>query len=90
MEFQLSYLKSYKMMLLKCCAQFSSVVLANLENSAVVTEVEKVSFHSILTERQCQRMFKLPHNCTHLTRYLEKEMATSRGPAPVGSRVIEG
>ena len=35
-------------------------------------------------------MFKLPHNCTHLTRYLEKEMATSRGPAPVGSRVIEG
>ena len=28
---------------------------------------EKVSFHSNPKERQCQRMFKLPHNCTHLT-----------------------
>ena len=25
------------------------------------------SFHSSHKERQCQRMFKLPHNCTHLT-----------------------
>ena len=31
------------------------------------TELEKVSFHSNPKERQCQRMFKLPHNCTHLT-----------------------
>ena len=38
-----------------------------LENSAVATGLEKVSFHSISKERQCQRMFKLPHNCTHLT-----------------------
>ena len=30
--------------------------------------VEKVSFHSNPKERQCQRMLKLPHNCTHLTR----------------------
>ena len=29
---------------------------------------KKVSFHSNLKERQCQRMLKLPHNCTHLTR----------------------
>ena len=29
---------------------------------------EKVSFHSNPKERQCQRMFKLLHNCTHLTR----------------------
>ena len=29
---------------------------------------EKVSFHSNPKERQCQRMFKLAHNCTHLTR----------------------
>ena len=29
---------------------------------------EKVSFHSNPKERQCQRMLKLPHNCTHLTR----------------------
>ena len=32
------------------------------------TELEKVSFHSSPKERQCQRMFKLPHSCTHLTR----------------------
>ena len=29
--------------------------------------LEKVSFHSNSKERQCQRMFKLPHNCIHLT-----------------------
>ena len=28
----------------------------------------KSSFHSNPTERQCQRMLKLPHSCTHLTR----------------------
>ena len=37
---------------------------ANLENSAVATGLEKVSFHSNPKERQCQRMLKLPHNCT--------------------------
>ena len=37
---------------------------ANLENSAVATGVEKVNFHSNPKERQCQRMLKLPHNCT--------------------------
>ena len=36
--------------------------------TAVATALEKVSFHSNLKERQCQRMFKLPHNSTHLTR----------------------
>ena len=40
----------------------------NLENSAVATGLEKVSFHSNPKEGQCQRMFKLLHNCTHLTR----------------------
>ena len=45
---------------------------ANVENSAVVTGLEKVSFHSNPKERQCQRMLKLPHHCTHLTR--SKEM----------------
>ena len=39
---------------------------ANLENSAVAKGLEKISFHSNPKERQCQRMFKLPHNCTHL------------------------
>ena len=37
---------------------------ANLEDSAVATGLEKVSFHSNPKERQCQRMLKLPHNCT--------------------------
>ena len=41
---------------------------ANLENSAVATGLEKVSFHSNPKERQCQRMSKLQHNYTHLTR----------------------
>ena len=47
-----------------------SVVLnmpANLENSAVATGLEKVSFHSNPKERQCQRILKLLHNCTCLT-----------------------
>ena len=39
-----------------------------LENSAVTTGLQKVSFHSNPKGRQCQRMFKLLHNCTHLTR----------------------
>ena len=41
---------------------------ANLENSTVATGLKKVSFHSNSKVRQCPRMFKLPHNCTHLTR----------------------
>ena len=40
---------------------------ANLEKSAVATGLEKVRFHSNPKEMQCQRMFKLPHNCTHFT-----------------------
>ena len=39
----------------------------NLENTAAATGLEKVRFHSNPKERQCQRMLKLPHNCTHLT-----------------------
>ena len=39
---------------------------ANLENSAVATGLKwSVLFQS--QRKQCQRMFKLPHNCTHLT-----------------------
>ena len=40
---------------------------ANLENTGVKTGMKKISFHSNPKERQCQRMLKLPHNCTHLT-----------------------
>ena len=41
-------------------------ICQHLENSAVATGLEKVSFHSNPKERQCQRMLKLLHNCTHL------------------------
>ena len=35
---------------------------ANLENSAVATGLEEVSFYSNSKEKQCPRMFKLLHN----------------------------
>ena len=41
---------------------------ATLFSIVLTTGLEKVSFHSNHKERQCQRMLKLPHNCTHLTR----------------------
>ena len=43
-------------------------ICQHLENSAVATGLEKVSFHSNPKERQCQRMLKLPHNYIHLKR----------------------
>ena len=51
-----------------CCESAALSRPANLENSAVATGLEKVSFHSNPKERQCQRMFKLPHNFTHLVK----------------------
>ena len=50
-----------------CCESTALNMPANLENLAVATGLEKVSFHSNPKERQCQRVLKLPHNCTHLT-----------------------
>ena len=50
-----------------CCESATLNMPGNLENSAVATGLEKVSFHSNPKERQCQRMLKLLHNCTHLT-----------------------
>ena len=63
MEFQLSYFYLKRL----CCKSVAFHMPANLEISAVATGLEKVSFHSNPKERQCQRMFKLPHSCTHLT-----------------------
>ena len=51
----------------RCCESAALNMPANLENSAVATGLEKVSFHSNPKERQCQGMRRLPHNCTHLT-----------------------
>ena len=42
-------------------------MLANLENCAVATGLENISFHSNPKEGQLQAVFKLLHNCTHLT-----------------------
>ena len=47
-------------------SQYALNMLANLENSAVPTGLERVSFHSSPKEGQWQRMFKRLHNCTHL------------------------
>ena len=46
MEFQLSYFKSWKMMLWKCCTQYAS----KFGNPAVATGLEKVCFHANLKE----------------------------------------
>ena len=40
---------------------------ANLENSAVATGLEKVSFHSSSKEGKCQTMFKLQYSCAQFT-----------------------
>ena len=50
-----------------CCESVALNMPANLGNSAVATRLEKVSFHSNPKEGQCQRIHKLPRNCTHLT-----------------------
>ena len=42
------------------CQQFGKL-------KAVTTGLEMVSFHSNPKERQCQTMFKLSHNFTHIT-----------------------
>ena len=59
-------------------------MLANLENSAVATGLEKVSFHSHPQKRQCQRMLKLPHKVmlkilqTRLQQYVNREVPDSQ------------
>ena len=49
---------------------------ANLENSAVATGLEKISFHFNPKEGQCQRMFKLSHNYTHLLKNVPQFVVT--------------
>ena len=50
--------------MLKCCTLTN---LKNLKNSAVATGLKILSFYSNTKESYCQRMFKLPHNCTYFT-----------------------
>ena len=51
----------------RSCESAALNMPANLENSAVATGLETVSFHSNPKEGQCQRMLKLLHNCTYVT-----------------------
>ena len=48
-------------MLWKCCIPYAS----KFRKLSHDHRTGKVSFHSNSKERQCQRMFKLPYNCTH-------------------------
>ena len=66
-RFVLAFLPSCNCLLISWLQSPSTVILEPPKvKSAVATGLEKVSFHSP-KERQCQRMLKLPHNCTHLT-----------------------
>ena len=50
-----------------CCESATVNMPAHLENSAVATGLEKVSFHTNPKERQSKRGLKLLHSCIHLT-----------------------
>ena len=75
MEFLLSNFISYKRW---CCENTALNMPANLENSAGTTGLEKVSFHSN-PKAQCQRMFKLLHNCTNFTCLQSNAESSPRG-----------
>ena len=51
------------------CSDFGAQKIKSDTVSTVSPSIsqEKVSFHSNPKERQCQRMLKLPQNCSHLT-----------------------
>ena len=55
-----------------CCESAALNMPENLENSAVATGLEKVSFHSNPKERQCQRMLKLLHSSHALAKECSK------------------
>ena len=67
LEFQMSYLRYQKMMLLKCCTQYAS----NNGKLSSGHRTRKVQFSFQSQRKECQRMFKFPHNCTHFTCYQE-------------------
>ena len=61
---------------------------ANLEDAAVATGLEKVSFHSNTKEGQCQRMFRLPQSYAHfmLVRLCRKSFKLGFSSIPRTSR----
>ena len=52
-----------RLLLLKCCTQY----VRKFGKLSSGHRTGKGQFHSNSKDRQYQRMFKLPHNCTHLT-----------------------
>ena len=54
-------------MLLKCCTQYAS----NNGKLSSGHRTRKVQFSFQSQRKECQRMFKFPHNCTHFTCYQE-------------------
>ena len=51
----------------RCCCESAALNMpAHLENSAGATGLERFSFQS---QRPCQRTFKWPHNCAHVTHW---------------------
>ena len=60
MEFQLTISNPGRW----CCENAALNMPANVENSAVATGLEKVSFHTNPQKRQSQRVLKVLHNCT--------------------------
>ena len=79
MEFQLSYFKSEKMMLLKCSTQNVSK-FGKLSSGH---RTEKVNFHSDPKGGQCQIMFLLPYTCTHFTHQQGYAQNASTQPSSV-------
>ena len=69
MEFQLSYFKSWK-----CCESAALNMPANLENSAVATGLEKVSFHSNPKERQCRTIAPISHASQVMLKILQARL----------------
>ena len=55
------------------------------KNSAMVTGLEKVSFHANPKERQWQRMFKVLYNCVHFT----CQQGNAQNPSSQASTVCE-
>ena len=64
MEFQWSSFKSWNMMLWKCCTQYAR----KYGKPSSGHRTGKCQFSIQAQRKQCQRMLKLLHNCTHLTR----------------------
>ena len=63
MAFHFNYLKSLKMMLLRCYTQYASK-FGKLSSGR---GLKKISLHPKPKEWQCQGMLQLPYNCTHFT-----------------------